>query len=301
VIPVRGLLSPFRTSLSRLEGALHREIPVEPIAVYRAGVGLLIFLEACTWLGHTRELFSCDGFRLPGCALPTLSAAGALVLSAALVVAALGLALGLFTRWANACVLVLFTILVEEDGIDQKAIHSILIVVLTLLLFTPSGAALSLDALRKRGKETRTHGAFVCRLIQLEFAQVYFFAGLTKMTNASWVSGDVLFHVLSGRWATPLGIWISGWLSPLAARTGALGTILYELFAPVLLFIPCVRPWVITAGVLFHLGIQGTLSIGFLGPHFLLALLVLFPEPEAVRSVLEWMLRFRQHEKMDHQ
>jgi hypothetical protein len=298
---VRGLLSPWTASLSRLERALHREIPVEPIAIYRAGVGLLIFLEACTWLGHTRELFSSDGFRLPCVALPALPVQGALVLSAALVVAALTLTLGLFTRGANACVLVLFAFLVEEDGIDRKAIHSILVVVLALLLFTPSGAALSLDALRRRSPATRTCRAFVYRLIQLEFAQVYFFAGLTKMTNASWVSGDVLFHAFSGRWATPLGIWISGWLSPLGARAGALGTILYEIFAPVLLFVPYVRPWVITAGVLFHLGIQSSLSIGFLGPHFLLALLVLFPEPDAVRSALEWMLRFRQDVKMDHQ
>jgi hypothetical protein len=298
---VRGLLSPWTTSLSRLEGALHREIPVEAIAVYRAGVGLLIFLEGCTWLGHTRELFSSDGFRLPHGAIVPLPAPFALLVSAALVVAALAMTLGLFTRATNACVLVLWTFLVEEDGIDQKAIHVILVVVLVLLLFSPSGAAFSLDALRRRTPQARTCRAFVYRLIQLEFAQVYFFAGLTKMTTPSWVSGDVLFHVFSGRWATPLGIWISGWLSPLAARAGALGTILYELFAPVLLFVPCVRPWVITAGVLFHLGIQATLSIGFLGPHFLLALLVLFPEPEAVRSVLDWMLRFRQDVKVDHQ
>lgn len=282
-----SLLSPWTSSLRRFEAFLHREIPVEAVAAYRVGFGLLIAVEACTWLPYTRELFSSEGFHVPLWDLPAPSPLVARALTALLVLAAGCFAIGLFTRTANAVTLAIWTYLQALDQIDEKAIHSIVVVVLALLLFTPSGAALSLDALgRRRADRPRTHDAFVFRLIQFEFAQVYFFAGITKMTNPAWVSGSVLHHVVSSRWATDLGIWMSGWLPPLATRAGGLATILYELFAGLLLFLPAFRPWAIAAGVAFHLGIQSTLSIGFLGPHFLLALLVLFPEPEAVRAVV---------------
>ena len=64
--PVKRLLSPWISSLRRFEeDFLHRPIPVEPLCLYRVGVGILLFLEAATWLPHTRELFSSDGFHLP--------------------------------------------------------------------------------------------------------------------------------------------------------------------------------------------------------------------------------------------
>jgi uncharacterized membrane protein YphA (DoxX/SURF4 family) len=299
---MKRLLSPWIASLERFEDdLLHRPVPVEPLCLYRAGFGLLIFLEAATWLPHTRELFSNEGFHLPMWQLdhpsPPLAAAACVTL----VVAALCLALGFFTRWANAFVLVFWTLLYAQDRIDTKAIHSIIVVILAILLFTPSGAAFSIDARRAArwgdGVPRTTTCALGQRLIQLEVAQVYFFCGVTKMTNPEWVDGSVFYRVFDSRWASDLGIWVSGWLPPRAARAGGLLTILYELLAPFLLFQRSLRPFVIVAGIAFHLGIQSVLSIGSLGAHFLLALVILFPDPEGVRD----LARRLQHPLMDHQ
>lgn len=284
-----GLLAPWIASLRELEEGLHRRIPVDALCVYRIGLGLLISLEAATWLPHTRELFSSDGFHVPAWRLPCPAPPLAAAACVALVVAALGLCAGAFTRWANAVVLVLWTFLQLQDRIDSKAIHSIVTVVLSILLFLPSGAAWSMDAWRARRRGRAAPPATICalgvRLLQLEFAQVYFFCGITKMTNPAWVDGSVFHHVFSSRWATPLGLWVSGWLPPVAARLGGLATILWELFAGILLFQRSLRPFAIAAGVVFHLGIQSTLSIGSLGAHFVLALLTLFPDPRTVRRV----------------
>ena len=294
---MKGILAPWRESLRGVERELHREIPVEALCVYRMGFGLLIFLEACSWYPDTRELFSSDGFHVPLWRLGAPSPGAAAAACVALILASLCLSAGLFTRWANAAALVLWTALVAQDQINAKAIHAVVIVVLSLLLLTPCGAACSLDARRARTRgEARpepTCCALGYRLIQVEFAQVYFFCGVTKMTNPDWVNGSVFYDVFTSRWATPLGLWVSGWIPPLAARAGGLGTILYEILAGFLLFQRSLRPWVIVAGVLFHLGIQSALSVGFLGPHFILALVILFPDPQGVRDAVRAMGRRR--------
>jgi uncharacterized membrane protein YphA (DoxX/SURF4 family) len=299
---MKRILAPWIASLQRFEDEiLHRPVPVEPLGLYRMGFGLLIFLEAATWLPHTTERFSSDGFHVPLWRLvhpsPPLAAAACVTL----VVAALCLSLGFFTRWANAFVLVFWTLLYAQDQIDAKAIHSIIIVILAILLLTPSGAAFSIDARRaaRRGEDGPRPStcALGQRLIQLEVDQVYFFCGVTKMTNPEWVNGSVFYRVFDSRWATDLGIWVAGWLPPRAARAGGLLTILYELLAPFLLFHRSFRPFVIVAGVAFHLGIQSVLSIGSLGAHFLLALVILFPDPEGVRD----LARRLQQEPRDHQ
>lgn len=268
---------------------LHRRIPVDALCIYRMGFGLLLFLEACTWLPHARELFSSEGFHVSEWQAIHPSPALATAACLALAIASLSLCVGLFTRWANAVVAVLWTFLVAQDRINEKAIDTIVIVVLVLLLFTPCGARYSVDALRT-GERPAMTSAFVHRLLQLEFAQVYFFCGIAKMMNPEWVDGSVFYQVFSGRWATGLGLWVSGWIPPVAARLGGLSTILYELLAGFLLFQRSFRPWVIAAGVLFHLGIQCSLSVGFLGWHFILALVTLFPRPEAVRDAARGLL-----------
>ena len=68
-----------------------------------------------------------------------------------------------------------------------------------------------------------------------------------------------------------------------------LGTILFELLAGILLFVPATRYGAIVVAVLFHLGIHPTLRIKFLGFHFMWALIVLFPKPQRVTRVLDWV------------
>ena len=125
------------------------------------------------------------------------------------------------------------------------------------------------------------------RLLQLHFAQVYFFAGVGKLFASGWVTGTVLDLSLSSRWATDLGLWVASWVPDPAVRLLGLLTILYELVGPWLLFVPWARPWVIACGVSFHLGIQATLTVGWLGAHFILALVTLYPDPATLRRALQ--------------
>ena len=289
--------SPWVASLRDLDAWLFvRPIPVDGLCLYRLGFGLLLFLQAATWLPHTRELFSNQGFHTPLLPLPAPSPSLALASCLVLMLASASLCVGLFTRVATAAALVPWTFLYLQDQIAEEAITSIVLVLLVLLLFAPCGAKYSVDAwLRtRRGQPLqKTTSPLALRLLQLEFAQVYFFCGMTKMAHPQWVDGSVFFHIFTSRYATDLGIWISGRLPALTAHVGAFATILYELLAGFLLFQPLWRPWVITVGVLFHLGIQSVLAVGFLGPHFGLALVTLFPSPPTLKRIVRALRRLQ--------
>jgi hypothetical protein len=208
------------------------------------------------------------------------------MLCVGLLIAAGCLTIGYRTKPAILATLTIWGYFYAVDSINEKAIHSIAMVLLVLLAFAPCNRRYSVDALRAT-PEWRGDGqacSFVLRLLQLEFAQVYFFAGVAKMMNPEWVNGTVTARLLNGRWATETAHWVSVGLPDILPRAQALVTILFETMAGFLLFVPWARPWVIGLGLCFHLAIQVLFHVGFLGIHFMLALLVLFPEPEKVAS-----------------
>jgi uncharacterized membrane protein YphA (DoxX/SURF4 family) len=277
-------------------------------------VGVLVAIEASGWLPHTTELFSSEGFHIPYAlteAWPVPPPSVALVLCMALVASGVMVALGLRTRVAIASTLAIWTYFYGLDSINEKSAHTLVIVVLSILLFSPCSGRFSLDAwLRTRNSkpQPRSEGSILFQqLLRFQFAQAYFFSGVAKMTHPDWVNGNTFYRILNGRWATELGIFLSSLHPNLIARVGGLGTILFELFVGPALFIRRLRPWAIGIGVLFHVGTQATLWVGSLGFHFVAALLLCFPEPRTIakkarfiqtsalfRGLVERMERWRQ-------
>lgn len=255
-----------------------------PLALYRVGFGLLLALECLTRLPYATELYSSEGFHRSAVRVwvPPPTGAFALVLVAAF--GALAIALGWRTRVASLVTLGAWGWLHAIDQINEKALHSVMLVILALLALSDAGAVFSLDA-RRRGRARGVVWATPLRLLQLHFAQIYFFAAIGKLFAPGWVQGTVLDLSLSSRWATDIGLWVASWIPNECVRLLALLTIVYEMVGPWLLFVRWARPWVIAFGVCFHLGIQATLAVGWLGAHFILALLTLYPETSTLRAV----------------
>lgn len=287
-----ALAPALKDAYERVSHHLHREAPVHALCFYRAAFGLILLLEALAWLPHTTELFSSEGFHVPQLAgMPAPPPGLAFVITLLLCVCAALLTAGLFTRAAAALTLFFWLYLWTLDSLTEKAAHTLAAVVLTVLFFSPCMYRFSLDRVlrRRRGQADFPESAsmFCQRLLQLQFAQMYFFCGVSKMINPDWVNGNVTYRVMNGRLATPFGVLLSRLDSYFFARAAGLGTILFELFEGFLLFLPYSRPIAMAAALGFHLGIQSTLYVGSLGAHFMLAVLVLFPRPESSRAWIE--------------
>lgn len=94
------------------------------------------------------------------------------------------------------------------------------------------------------------------RLIQWQLAIVYFGAGLNKVLDADWQSGQFFHHWATDRLANPAYIWLSAQLPPLVAgKFFCWTTIAAELTIAVLILIPRLHPAVIWTSGLFQSGL----------------------------------------------
>jgi hypothetical protein len=120
------------------------------------------------------------------------------------------------------------------------------------------------------------------RLVQLQIAYVYWSSAFAKLENERWRSGwalrDVLASPVFAEWPTYLDSW------PLVAAL-TWGTLLFELAFPVLIWSRRLRLWVIAAGVLFHLGIDLTMTIPMFSAVMIVSYAVFF-EDDTLQNLL---------------
>ena len=116
-------------------------------------------------------------------------------------------------------------------------------------------------------------------LIRLLFAQIYLFSAVARLNISGWDWAKletVRNHILVFRLAepsldTPLNEFLVS--HPAVCSVLAAGTLLFELFFVVAVFIPVARLPLAIAGVLFHTGLWFTLGFRFPNlPHFALFL-----------------------------
>ncbi len=268
------------------DGFWHRQVSVEPICLYRLGVGVFLCGSTVEWLKHTKELFSNQGLHIGIFQQWAPPPAVTFLVCLTLVIAGLFVAIGFWTRFSIITSWILFTYLNGIDAINEKAVSTVVQVVLLFLLLIDTSARYSVDDLLRQRRGHNRYPAEACvfpqRLLQIYFAQTYFFCGLVKALNPQWVYGQALFYILQGRWATDWGFWLAVTIPPIVIQIASLVIIMFELLAGFLIFVPRARNWIIMLGVLFQLMAYITLNVEYLSYHFIWALIILYPEPEAV-------------------
>jgi hypothetical protein len=140
---------------------------------------------------------------------------------------------------------------------------------LTLLLaLSPTGAALSVDRLRKHGRAALRTAPLVApwglRLVQLQMMLVYFFAFWGK-TGDQWLEGTAVstaFRLTDLHRFGPPGL-LTDNLTIVSLLTW--GTLALELALAVLLWYKPARPALIVGGLLLHLTIDTFVLVGFFG------------------------------------
>jgi predicted DCC family thiol-disulfide oxidoreductase YuxK len=184
------------------------------------------------------------------------------------------------------------------------------VIVLWMLILTPCGAELSVDALRARVRESRVRERFVprdaealsrdarwpLRVAQWLLVSLYLSAALAKLSigKAAWLNGYTMQYYLlldGSRHHVPLGIAVAHvhWLGVAIAVV----SLTFELTFVVCVLYPRAVPAYLTTGVALHTGI----AIVMQAPFFqLLALYAAFVEP--VRAeVLGWIGLSRRGER----
>ena len=248
--------------------------PTTALALFRMLYGLVVAAWALSLLPDTLAFLSGAGvlpedpqtrFLRTGLLALFTSDAAAWVVVGGLFVAALLLALGVRTRIASIlCFVLLLSISRRNPEINNSG-DSLLRHFAFFLMFAPAGSTLSWDSWRQRGElwSAPLRAPWALRLIQIQVSLVYFFSTFAKVQGTAWVDGTALADIWRAgdvaRFSVPLFIHDS----LLASNLGTYATLLVELALAILIWHRPARPYVIAAGLLLHLGIELTLSVGF--------------------------------------
>ena len=181
-------------------------------------------------------------------------------------------AVGWRTNWVKWLVLIGHLSYINRNPAILYGIDGIASQLLIVLCAMPIGRALSLDRVRavRRAKHANllaapppatSAWAFAgMRLIQLQMAVLFFFAGAEKLAGPSWWRGEALWIGLTN--VEYANFWLdilaqNFWLANLLAY----GTIALELAYPFLVWQRHTRPYMLVGALLLHIGIAVMLNL----------------------------------------
>ena len=190
--------------------------------------------------------------------------------------------IGVWARWTGLLTALLVISYANRAtgalfGLDQ--INAFLCLYLTV---GNSGAALSLDAWRKRRSKRMndseqsswlesteppdTSTNLAIRLIQIHMCVVYLFAAIGKLQGETWFTGEAIWGALASHEYQTLDMtWLSGHLWLVAIIT--LGALAWELTYAALIWPRLTRPIMLVIAIPIHLGIgicMGMLEFGLI-------------------------------------
>jgi Vitamin K-dependent gamma-carboxylase len=208
---------------------------------------------------------------------------------------------------------------IHRDPASLFGADTMMAVLLLYLMIGPSGAALSVDRLltswwaRRRGlpaPEPRpsVSANLAIRLIQIHACIIYGAAGLAKLQGQAWWYGIAPWGTLANFEYTPMQYPLyvdflrflakTRWLYESTMTIGALGTLVFEIGYPFLIWRPAFRTIWLWIAVLLHAGIGmflGLRTFSFLMLAFNLA----FVSPGTVRWAVEkfWPSKWAMEDK----
>ena len=271
----------MRRTVAAWERFWFAEESASTLALLRVAFAAIVLAWALTLLPDVNALFGRTG-------VVAGSRAAAAVLGV-LLVAAGCLLVGYRSRLAAGAVLACLVWFNHVDPAVMNAGDQLLRDIGVMLVLAPAGAALSVDAAR-RGREggfwgCPRRGAWPLRLVQVQLSLMYLASVAWKLEGATWRDGTAVSYPLRvpGIARVPSVDALATSL-PLA-HVLTWGTLALELSIGVLVWSRRLRPWVLAAGVAFHLSIEATLAPGFFSWAVLVGYVAFVPPERASRLI----------------
>ena len=272
--------------------------PTSTLALVRIAVGLLSLGWGLSLMPDLFEFYSSDGI-LPaqeanqGSGIWGLlgifpSDAALVAVYAALLISSVALTLGLFTRVAALIVFLALLSFARRNVLVLNSGDGLVRNLALLMVFAPAGASLSLDRLRRcrdRFWEFPERAPWALRLIQIQVSVLYLSTVWQKARGLNWNDGTAVSY--ANRIEDLARFPLPGLLKDdiLVSNLLTFGTLAVELSLGILIWNRVLRPYVLGAGVMLHLGIEYSIRVGFFSFAVFSAYLA-FVSPEAARRAI---------------
>jgi hypothetical protein len=121
--------------------------------------------------------------------------------------------------------------------------------------------------------------------MQCQLSLIYLATVRAKLSGFTWSDGTAVAYALQ-LWdmqVLPVPSFIK--TNALLMNLATWGTVAVEAMVPIFVWIRRLRPWVLGAGVVLHLGIMLTIAVGFFTPAMFVLYLAFIPPATAQRLV----------------
>jgi hypothetical protein len=201
---------------------------------------------------------------------------------------------GYQSAWAGAACFAGTLLQIYWNPLPLSSAQQVLVVILFCLVWTDSGACLSIDAWLARRRGTSRHPTDVehpmwpLRLIRIQVALIYLNSGLWKLFGASWRDGTAIYYALNLNVFHRVPFMVPAaaeWTLTIATYV----TLFWELAFVFMLFHRVSRRIALVIGVLLHMGVWATLEVGPFS-WLMIASYIAFLDPQAVSR---WVATYR--------
>ena len=266
----------------------YQDIPIDGLAYFRIFLGFIILMTFLSDIANASLWWSDEGFHSLTTAKQSLqffhfnlfeflppSLNSLYFLIGLKLIVLVCFILGFQTRIANFLLILLILSFHQRNFFILNSADLLLRSFLLILLFSPCGNIYSLDAYfaKKKGHEKKhITSAWTYRLLQLQISCVYLSTAIAKTKGELWLDGSAVYY------ATRLEDLTRFWLPLILDNYFSIklltwGTLIIEFSLGLLVWIKELRKPIIILGILFHLGIEWTMSI----PTFEVLMLISLP------------------------
>lgn len=273
------------------------------LALFRIFLGFCLFLNGISlvedfhaWFGigddslvpvlYSFRLYS--GFRINIFKVLSPTELSAWFVLITYIITSIGVMIGYKTRISTVVNFILLVSLQNRNYAILNSGDTLLRCMLFLMMFAPAHVKYSVDAWQ-RAKIGMPYSSeisiFTIRLMQLQFSLVYFATTLFKLKGYDWVDGTAVYYtsrlinfqriVLPFVFDFPSLIKFATW-----------SALFIEFAMGTLVWVKELRIWVLLSGILLHLGIEISMSIGFF-EWVMIAAYILFLEPKEVYWLID--------------